>query len=134
MRKNDDDDREFITKKDKNGNIIKFDAETGKRVPKRTAKQKKPDPHQVRQYFKPKTDEAANVIYNIMIDGEASPNQRLRAAEMILHYGWGRPPKMRRFDDDGNSNPLEDISFRDLNMLMLKMTDDDDDDEDYIDV
>jgi len=134
-----DDDCEFITKKDKNGEIIKFDAETGRRVPKRTAKTKKPDPHEVRKFFKPHTGEASSIIHGIMMDDSNSPNQRLQAARMILEYGWGRPSKMRRYDDDGETNSLEDVSFRELNMLLLQLTqgedeDEEEEEEDYIDV
>ena len=51
-----------------------------------------------RQY----TEEAIDLLVDIMRDADAGPSERLRAAIAILDRGWGRPPVATSlyFEDD----------------------------------
>ena len=56
-------------------------------------------PAQIRSLCRAYTDEAVRSLAAIMRNPDAPPRARLRAADMLLDRGWGKPSQPRAEED-----------------------------------
>lgn len=107
------------------GTIVRRDPRTKKYMAKETSR--KPTPamptekaRSIRTIAKPYTNEALQVLLEMMRGSDVADGTRLKAIEMLLAYGWGKPFTQQAVNEEAERNPLKDLPTGQLKKLAME--------------
>lgn len=118
------DEYSLIEKRD-DGTIVRKDPKTGKIMPKETSRTPPAKPPEkarsIRTMVRPYTPEALQALVDISRNS-TNDNTRLKAIELMLAYGWGKPYQQKPVNEQGQDNPFKDMPTGQLKELAMKFS------------
>lgn len=75
----------------------------------------------VRREAKAYTLEALHTLLEVMRDKDARRADRIHAAELILAYGWGKPPVVHHFGEE-DGNPFSGLTSHEIRLVIERLS------------